>query len=264
MADEKNVGIQIFLIIFFCGIMNNIFFSIILPAYNEAGNLENCANAAREALKDYNYEIIIAEDGSTDGTDKIAEKLAKVNKRIRFLHNNKKLGRGLALKNAFKIARGKKIGYIDVDMATDMKHLKELIEYSNDYDVVTGSRYLKISKTKRPLLRDAVSRVYNFLIRFLLGCKIYDSQCGFKAFSRRFVENEIFNIKEKSWAWDTAVLITAAKKGYKIKEFPVDWIEKKGRKHSASFGRIQKDIKIHGSMLIKLFMKYRLGMNIEI
>ncbi len=239
-------------------------FSLVLPAYNEAANLEDCANAVRKALGGYDYEIIIAEDGSTDGTDRIAERLAHEDKRIRFLHSDSKLGRGLALKNAFRIARGKRMGYIDVDMATEMKHLKELVEYSKDFDVVTGSRYLNASKAKRPLARDAVSRAYNFLIRLLLGCKICDSQCGFKMFSRKFVESEIFNIREKSWAWDTAVLVAAAKKGYKMMEFPVEWAEKKGGKHSASFGRICKDVKIHGSVLAKLFLKYRLKINMEI
>ncbi len=244
--------------------MRGVDFSLVLPAYNEAKNLEHCVRAVQKSLKGFDYEIIIAEDGSTDGTDKIAENLASRDKKIKFIHSEKKLGRGLALKRAFKIARGRAMGYIDVDIATDIKHLKELIKYSKNYDVVTGSRYLSNSKTSRPLLRDFVSRTYNFLVRFLLGCRVYDSQCGFKAFSRKFVENEIFRIKEKSWAWDTVVLATALKKGYKVKEFPVKWQEKRESAHSASLGRIYKDIKIHGKILIKLFMKYRLGVYVKI
>lgn len=241
--------------------MNDIAFSLILPAHNESANLEKCVYTVQSILDGQNYEIIIAEDGSVDGTDKIAERLAKENNRIRFLHDNKKLGRGLALKKACKISRGERIGYIDVDMATDIMHLKELIEYSRQYDVVTGSRYMESSETKRPFLREIVSRSYNFLVRFMLDCEIYDSQCGFKAFSKKFVNDEILNIEEKTWAWDTIVLVNAIKKGYKFKEFAVEWEEKKDSKHSASLKRIYKDIKIHGYVLIKLFKKYRLGLD---
>lgn len=244
--------------------MKGTTFSLILPAHNEAMNLEKCVNTVQNVLNGYNYEIIIAEDGSIDGTDKIAEKLAMQDNRIRFLHNKEKLGRGLALKSAFKVAKGEIIGYIDVDMATDIRHLKELIEYSKNYDVVTGSRYLKSSKTKRPLLREIVSRSYNLMVRYALGCEIYDSQCGFKAFSNKFVNKEIYEINEKTWAWDTIVLVNAVKRGYRIKEFPVEWEEKKEDRHSASLKRIYKDIKIHGSVLIKLFGKYRLGLNIQL
>lgn len=243
---------------------NDIIFSLVLPAHNEAVNIENCVKAVQKILEEYNYEIIIAEDGSNDGTDKIAENLASLDDRIIFLHDDTKLGRGLALKNAFNIARGERIGYIDVDMATDMKYLKELIEYSKDYDIVTGSRYMKLSKTKRPFIREIVSKTYNLLIRLMLDCEIYDSQCGFKAFSNKFVKKEIYNINENTWAWDTIIIVNGIKKGYNVKEFPVEWEEKKDSKHSASIKRIYKDIKIHGLVLIKLFGKYKMKLDIQL
>ncbi len=239
-------------------------FSLILPAYNEAERLERCVNEVKKILKGYHYEIIIAEDGSTDGTDKIAGRLAKKDKKIKFIHNEKKLGRGLALKRSMKKAEGSSIGYIDVDMATDIKHLKELVEYSKRYDVVTGSRYMPNSKIERPFLRKFASLVYNFIIRHLIGCNIYDSQCGFKMFSKKFVENEIFKIREKTWAWDTVVLVEALKKGYKVKEFSVNWREKKESAHSASIKRIYKDTKIHGLVLLKLFVRWRLGIKVQV
>lgn len=239
-------------------------FSLILPAHNEADTLETCVTEAQKILSAYRYEIIIAEDGSSDGTYEIAKKLARQNKKIKVLHDRKKLGRGLALKRAFEIANGERVGYLDVDMATDMKYLKTLINLSGKYDVVTASRYLEGSKTRRPLLRLFVSRTYNFLINMLLGCKITDYQCGFKAFSKRFLEAEVRNINEKSWAWDTIVLLVASKKGYKLREFPVEWHEKKDYEHSASLKRLFKDINIHGKVLLKVFMLYRLGINVRL
>ncbi|MEM5814622.1 MAG: glycosyltransferase [Candidatus Aenigmatarchaeota archaeon] len=239
-------------------------FSLVLPAHNEAPRLENSVKKIIAALKEVDYEIIIAEDGSTDGTYDIAKRLEKANKRIRVIHAEEKLGRGKALKRAFSISKGDSVGYIDVDLATDLKYLPQLIEYSKKYDMVTGSRYTPGAKTERPLLRKFFSTCYNIIIRIFLGCKIYDSQCGFKAFSRRFVEKEIANIKENTWAWDTVVLVEGIKKGYSFKEFPVEWTEMKEKAHSASFKRIYSDVKKHGLVLLKLFAKWRLGMKVEV
>ena len=242
--------------------MKEVELSLVLPAYNEAPRLESCFEEVKKALEGKNYEIIIAEDGSTDGTDKIAEKIAKMNKNVYHLHHDKKLGRGLALKKAFSLCKGKILAYIDVDMATDVKHLNELIQLAKENDVVTGSRYLPESNVERPILREFSSRVYNFLIRKLLGCRIFDSQCGFKAFSRKFFLREIKKINEKTWAWDTIVMVEAIKKGYKVKEFPVEWREKK--ELHTNVKRLIKDFMIHGRVLFKLFLRWKVGVKIEV
>jgi len=239
-------------------------FSLVLPAYNEAENLEKCVEEVRKTLRGVKYEIIIAEDGSTDGTDKIAARLANKYRNITHLHHDKKLGRGLALRKAFEHAKGNEIGYIDVDLATNITHLKKLIKYAKKYDVVTGSRYLPGSKVKRPALRMYISRIYNLLVRVLIGCRIHDFQCGFKSFSKKFVKNEIFDIRETSWAWDTIILAVAVKKGYKVKEFPIEWEEKRKGKHSISLKRIFNDFKIHGIALLKLIIKFRFNLNIKL
>lgn len=242
----------------------NEMFSLVLPAYNESKNLERCVSESMKSLKGIEFEIIIAEDGSRDGTDRIAARLAKKYKNVRHIHSDRKLGKGRALTNAFRRAKGSEMGTIDVDMATDARHIKELALYARKYDAVTGSRYAKGSIVKRPLLREFVSRSYNLIAKVFLGSSINDLQCGFKSFSRRFVENEIFKIEENTWAWDTIVLLTACRKGYRVLEFPVEWNEKKEAKHSASFKRIFSDVRIHGKVLAKLFMKYRLGLDVRL
>ncbi|HKZ49625.1 MAG TPA: glycosyltransferase [Candidatus Nanoarchaeia archaeon] len=237
--------------------------SVVLPAHNEAQRLQFCVEKVKQTLDelDCKYEIIIAEDGSSDGTDAIAKDLAKRNG-FRSLHSPSKLGRGRALKTAFAIARGKTLVYMDIDLATDLKHFAELLEHAKTHDVVTGSRYADGAKTKRPPLRRLVSKVYNLLIRIMLGCNIKDAQCGFKAFSRRFSKEVIENINEKSWAWDTIVLVEAIKHGYKFKEFPVDWVEKKNK--FTSVKRIFKDTRLHGLALVKLFLKWRLNKKVRV
>lgn len=241
-------------------------FSLVLPAYNEVDILEDTVERVRNVLKrlDEEFEIIIAEDGSTDGTDALAEELESRYEEVEHLHADEKLGRGRALKRAFRKAEGGKVGYIDVDLAVDPNYLPDLVRHAKQNDIVTGSRYLEESKVVRPSLRETVSKVYNWMIRFFLGCEVYDSQCGFKAFSKKFVENEIMDIEENSWAWDTVVIVQGIMNGYSYKEFPVEWKEMRETSHSASVERILSDIKLHGKVILKLFMRNRLGLNIEI
>ncbi len=210
-------------------------FSLVLPIYNEARCLEKNVIKIMKYLNEFknSYEIIIAEDGSKDKSYEIARKLSNKYDNIKTIHFEDKLGRGRALKNAFSHARGKHFGYMDIDLATEIKHLKELIEYSKKYDIVTGSRYLKNSKTNRSVKRRFFSWAYNLIARVMFKSKIYDHQCGFKAFKREKVL-ELNKISEHNhWFWDTEILILAQKKGYKVKEFPVTWIENRKTKVNA-------------------------------
>jgi len=200
--------------------------SVVLPAYNEANRIETAVKKTAEVLNDIgcDYEIIIAEDGSTDGTDRIAKKL--VNEKIKHLHSDVRLGRGRALMNAFENAKGNIVVAMDVDLATNIKHLKELIDaIKNGYDIAVGSRLLKESKAKRSFERKLYSVIYNLLVRVFLGSKIKDHQCGFKAFKREVVIALSKETKDNHWFWDTEILVLAQKKGYKIKEIPVEWEE---------------------------------------
>ena len=121
--------------------------SIVLPAYNEAKRPENSIKKVLSAAKDigYDFEIIIAEDGSTDGTDKIASELAKRYNVVRHIHSDERLGRGRALKNAFKEANGDVLVYMDVDLSTDLTHLKELV----DSIVIEGNEFLSEGHIKK-------------------------------------------------------------------------------------------------------------------
>jgi len=205
--------------------------SIVFPAYNEAERIEKAIKETEKFLKkiNYDYEIIVAEDGSTDGTDKIVQEL--VNDKIRLFHSDVRLGRGKALMNAFEKAKGEIVISMDVDLATNIKHLKDLIEaIENGYDIAIGSRLIEGSKAKRSFERLLYSKVYNFLVRALLKSKIKDHQCGFKAFKKDIVVKLGKEAKDNHWFWDTEILVLAQRKGYKIKEIPVEWTEGKDTK----------------------------------
>ena len=163
--------------------------SVVFPAYNEADSLETSVERVIKTLNEFarSYEIIIAEDGSTDGTDKLAAAFAEKYLFVRHVHGEKRLGRGIALKNAFKQSNGKVLVYMDLDLATDLEHLKSLVDAvaSEGYDLATGSRMLPESNAKRSGTRYIASKTYNFMVRAVWGSKVKDHQCGFKAFTAR-------------------------------------------------------------------------------
>lgn len=225
--------------------------SLILPAYNEAVRLADTVDRVTESLKQISpdFEIIIAEDGSTDGTDDVARKLAAQHSYIKHIHSDERQGRGKALNRAFKAATGDILCYIDVDLATDMTHLKELIEAISldNYDFATGSRMMPNSSVKRPMKRGIASQGYNFLVRAVLNSTLYDHQCGFKSFKRRPLFKLMDKVKDPHWFWDTELFVLAQDYGYKIKEFPVNWAHGGTTKVS-----LRKDIFKMGSQIFRL------------
>ncbi len=208
--------------------------SLVLPAYNEVDYLQPAVEKTIQALSAFvdSYEIIIAEDGSTDGTAERAEELAQKTPHVRHIHREKRLGRGTALNNAFKKSSGEVLVYMDLDLATDLKYLKPLVEAITVevYDFSTGSRMLAESKAQRSFRRSLSSKSYNFLVRTLLGSKLRDHQCGFKAFKRQPLLELIDSVEATHWFWDTELLVRANQRGFKIKEIAVEWRSGRGTK----------------------------------
>jgi glycosyltransferase AglD len=208
--------------------------SLVLPAYNEVDYLSPAVENSIQAIKEFSqsFEIIIAEDGSTDGTAERAEELAQKNLCVRHIHRDQRLGRGTALNNAFKYSRGQVIVYMDLDLATDISFLKPLVQAITleGYDFSTGSRMLPESRAERTFSRSISSKTYNFLVRHMLGSKLRDHQCGFKAFKRGPVLSLLDEVDAKHWFWDTEILVRAQRNGFKVKEIPVEWKSGKGTK----------------------------------
>ncbi len=230
--------------------------SLILPAYNEADKVEHAVKRTAEELIKIvpSFEIIIAEDGTTDGTDAIAAELAHKYAFVRHLHSDKRLGKGNALKKACEEAKGSTIAYFDVDLSTDMKHLEELIRSieKDGFDFAIGSRLLPESEVKRRLKREIASRVFNLLVRILLRSKLHDHQCGFKSFKRSSLFSIMDEVKDQHWFWDTELLVRAQRRGYKVKEFPVKWYQ--GTTTRVDFF---KDVVTMGSKIISLWWDLR-------
>lgn len=230
--------------------------SVVFPAYNEVDYLEPAVEKTTQALREFtnSFELIIAEDGSTDGTAERSEKLAQKYPFVKHIHGEQRLGRGIALNNAFRQSSGEVLVYMDLDIATDLKHLKSLVEAITleGYDFATGSRLLPESKVERSLSRSASSKSYNFLVRAMLGSKLRDHQCGFKAFKREPTLRLLDEVGARHWFWDTEIFVRAARKGYKIKEIPVEW--KSGRKTKVN---LFKDSFNMGSQVVKLWWRLK-------
>ncbi|MFT4889491.1 MAG: hypothetical protein ACI9YT_000400 [Halobacteriales archaeon] len=206
--------------------------SVVLPAYNEETTIEHTVRTTVETLESFlpsgSFEVIVAEDGCEDRTPEIADRLAAEDDRVRHVHSDERLGRGGALERAFEAAEGETLAYFDTDLATDMRHLEELIESvrSEGYDVVTGSRWIEGQEADRPAKRGVPSKGYNWLVRTVLRSGLRDHQCGFKAFDRDALFDVLEDVDDQHWFWDTELLTYAQRRGYRVKEFPVDWTPK--------------------------------------
>jgi len=203
----------------------------IIPVFNDRPSLEAALPASLETLAKItdDFEIIVAEDGSTDGSAEYVREFEKKSPKVRLFHSDTRLGRGTALNRAIREAKGTIVCYYDVDLATDMQHLPELIAaIENGTDIVTGSRLLPESDIKRTGGREIASRSYNFLVRTVLGSRLFDHQCGFKAFNKAKILPVLPTIRSNHWFWDTEILVRAQRAGFTVTEFPVKWRAGKG------------------------------------
>ncbi|MFN7991404.1 MAG: glycosyltransferase [Candidatus Micrarchaeia archaeon] len=202
--------------------------TIIVPVHNEAGTLRGCVMRIRRHLDSMKvaYEIILAEDGSTDQSLSIARSLAAGP--VRVLSSEKRLGRGLALSDAIRSSKGEIVIYMDADLSTDLQHIGAILEeVGSGSDIATGSRLLPGSTVRgRTFLRTVSSRGYNLLLRVLFGSRIHDHQCGFKAFRRSSVIPLLAKVGDRHWFWDSELLLRAQEEGLKVSEIPVRWTDR--------------------------------------
>lgn len=203
---------------------------IVIPVLNEAHVLKRSIGALHTFLKSsefpYNWQIVIVDNGSTDGTIRKAEELSSEYPEVQSLHLTQR-GRGRALRHAWLQSRAEIVAYMDVDLSTDLKHLRPLIDSiaTGGHDVATGSRLQATSETTRSAKREFISRVYNLMVKAILFTGFSDAQCGFKALSRRAVEHIIPQVEDQSWFFDTELLVLAERQGYRIADIPIRWVE---------------------------------------
>jgi glycosyltransferase AglD len=208
--------------------------SVLLPAYNEALQIEKCVREVDHAVSSFSgsYEIIVAEDGSTDGTDSIVSGLLNSVPNLSFQHSPVRLGKGKAIKNAVDSAKGEVIVFMDVDLATSLDCLPQVIRQVEEHGgMVIGSRHVAGSRVHRRPSRTLFSLAYNLLVRVLFLDSIHDHQCGFKAM-RHEVAESVGDIKSNGFFFDTEMILRCKKSGFPIMEVGVEWSENRSRSTS--------------------------------
>ncbi|MFA5348490.1 MAG: glycosyltransferase [Methanoregula sp.] len=238
--------------------MTNPDVTAIVPVFNDRRSLEIAIPRSVQALTliTKEFELIIAEDGSTDGSASLVRQWEGRDSRIHLLHSDDRLGRGKALNRAISESRGEIVCYYDVDLATDMHYLPELIRAVREgADIAIGSRLMPGSDIVRTGGREIASRSYNFLVRLFLGSTIYDHQCGFKAFKKGYIVRLLPDIHSNHWFWDTELLVRAQRKGCRVREFPVRWRAGKGTTVKIN------DVFEMGSSILRLWWQIHVSKN---
>jgi glycosyltransferase involved in cell wall biosynthesis len=204
---------------------------VVIPGYNEEKDLPRCIATLWDFLNEhlpYQWQIVIADNGSTDKTLAVAQALSQQYPRVTYVHLDLK-GRGRALRKAWLESKADAVAYMDVDLSTKLTAFPPLIKALDEgYGVAIGSRLMRGSRIRRGLKREMTSRSYNFLIRMMFLPSFHDAQCGFKAVRRDVVQEIVPFIKDQAWFFDTELLLLAQKKGYCIKEVPVEWLDDTG------------------------------------
>ncbi len=204
------------------------YLSVIIPAYNEAKRLPLTLIDINKHLSkaDYPYEIIVVNNNSTDATADITERFSHLIKNLKLI-NCKVPGKGAAVKRGIMEAHGEIRLFTDADNSTSIDQFNKMLPYfREDYDVVIGSRDIKGAKLIPPQAwhKQQAGNIGNLIIQVLLLPGMWDSQCGFKAFTEEAAIKIFPLMKISRWAFDVEILALAKKMGYKIKEIPVVWV----------------------------------------
>lgn len=210
-----------------------IFLELTVPVLNEEdgllpqlATLENFAS--RNLLGFGEVGFVIGDNGSTDRTPELALQLIAGSPKYRYVRVEEP-GVGAALKESWSSSSARFVGYVDLDLATDLLHLEQALEILSrgDAEIVNGSRLLPGSKVfERKWYRDVLSKIFNRIVRLVFFAKFTDGMCGFKILDReRFIESFLLDEMSDGWFFATELLVRADRAGLKISEIPVTWTD---------------------------------------
>lgn len=222
------------------------YLSIIIPAYNEAERIPKTLLDMDRRLSGvpYSYEIIVVNDGSKDATAETVAGMAKMVKNLELIDNKDNKGKGGAVKQGMLTATGNVRLFTDADNSTSIDQFEKMMPYfsvqgesfsvgepgvsgnGTYYDVVIGSRSVRgaVLDPAESWYRQVPGRVGNLIIQILLLPGLWDTQCGFKAFTEEAAERVFGASRITGWGFDVEVLALAKRMGYRIKEIPVHWV----------------------------------------
>jgi len=204
--------------------------TIIIPAYNEekriVNRIQNLIGYFDKALVE--YELLVITDGCTDKTPEVVSKYANYNPKVRLFDFPERLGKGGAIIEGLKLAKGKIIVVTDADDSVPPQEIFKLIKNVENYDMVIGSRYSKDSKllVKETLLRYLLGRSFNALVKLMFWRfrGINDTQCGVKVLRRYVVDKSLRNLFITGFAVDVNLIYSVMRGGFKVKEVGITYM----------------------------------------
>jgi glycosyltransferase involved in cell wall biosynthesis len=214
--------------------MDTINLSIIIPIYNEEGNIEELSEKIISSLgkEDITYEMIFIDDGSTDNSLSVLERIASANSNFKVIRFKRNFGKAAAYSAGFRHARGEIILTMDGDLQDDPGEIIKFVRKMDEgYDLVTGWKY----KGKGSFSKRIPSRIFNLVTSFITGVKIHDFNCPFKAYKRDVVKN--LHIYGELYRF---IPVLANWRGHKIAEIQVENYPRKSGKSKYGFARLIK------------------------
>lgn len=203
--------------------------SIVIPAFNEQERLGESLQRIRQYAKDRSlrFEVLVVDDGSTDGTAKLVERTRCGFPELRLIANSRNRGKGASVRQGMLESRGEIALFTDADLSAPIEEADKLFAAIRDggYDGAIGSRAIDRSliDVHQSRFRESAGIIFNFIVRWGLGLPFQDTQCGFKAF-RREKSRAIFELQRtEGFGFDPEILFLAQKRGLRIAEIPVRW-----------------------------------------
>jgi len=208
----------------------DIYLSVIIPAYNEEKRLPKTLAEIDKYLskQDYSYEILVVSDGSTDRTVEVTRNLIPKIKNLKVLDYEKNRGKGFGTREGMLKAKGKYRVFTDADNSTSIDQVEKMWpHFKAGFDIIIGSRDIKgaVIAVPQTWTRRRIGDIFNLFVQIICGLwRIWDTQCGFKGFTKEAVENVFPKCKINRFAFDPEILLLSKRMGYKIKEIPITWI----------------------------------------
>ncbi len=213
--------------------MAQVFLSVVIPAYNEAARISATLERVISYLEgqSYSWEVLVADDGSSDGTAGLVSEIAATHPNLRLMSLSHR-GKGWAVKNAMLAAQGEFRLLCDADLSVPIEQVERLLPpESQGVDIAVGSREAKgAQRIGEPPRRHFMGRIYNALVRTIAVAGLQDTQCGFKCYRGAVVPSLFQRLTMDGFAFDVEVLFLAEKEGMKLKEIPVDWYYRENSK----------------------------------
>jgi dolichyl-phosphate beta-glucosyltransferase len=200
--------------------------SIVIPAYNEGINIRKAIDSIRafERAHQAFREIIVVNDGSQDHTKSIVMECEGV----LLINKTTNQGKGAAVRDGMLQSKGDWALFLDADLSTPIEELDKFIPYIDENEVIIGSRNLQDSYkiSDQPLYRRWMGRMFSYLVQWIVGLDIEDTQCGFKMMKRSAIDSIFPEMKVTGWAFDVELLMLAKQKSIPVKEVAIVWIDR--------------------------------------